>query len=345
MDLQLNRLKDSPLPGHLRHLGITQVTETYGRERRYKYFTFANYEKIVEKEELESPYPEGFFIDAGGFLPIEEDQFYRTDAELFKYVTGQTKPSKGKGKDKAKADFIPKTPARGKKRKRDDEAVDIVVEATPAEGVASTSMAPPPLKKKRGRPPKNPLLQPATPGTGTIVLDGDLSATPQIETLPPATPPTTAKKRGRPRKNPVEPTETPIPKKRGRPPKNKAGAGQAAAAELVIRPYVPPTAQPGPTLSCPESEAASSSAAQEAEPSAVPVEPIAVAYSETTVVGEQEPGSVAAIRLPTEVPSEVAAGEDVPPNESQPPEPATVYILFIDGHLTCLTICYSPRQW
>lgn len=207
LDHQLNRLKDTPLPGHIRDLGITQVTETYGRERRYKYFTFENYRKVVEREKLGSPYPDGFFDAVGGFLPIEEDQLYKNVAELNSYVDsyerGVKKGSKMR-KDKAAA--------RGTKRKRDADGAEADV---PGEGEASSSMAPPP-KKKRGRPPKVRAQPPPAPASPETVP----AATQAPEGAPPIEPPSTAKKRGRPWKQLV--VEIPImSKKRGRPPKKK----------------------------------------------------------------------------------------------------------------------------
>ncbi|KAI0095273.1 hypothetical protein BDY19DRAFT_917063 [Irpex rosettiformis] len=239
LDLQLNRLKDASLPGHIRDLGVIQVTESHGRERRYKYFTFANYQKIVEKEKLASPYPEGFFDDTGGFLPVEEDQFYTTETELFKYVTGQIKSMKGKGKEKANTGA--KISTRKAKRKRGDaDSEDLSIEDVSAEGETSTSIPPPPPKRKRGRPPKNRPLDTATPVVTATPTDNNTSATSQIVTLPPPSP-TPPRKRGRPRKNPpVEPVEKPVPKKRGRPPKNRASVDQT---ELIIRSYVPPVPQ------------------------------------------------------------------------------------------------------
>ncbi|KAI0706049.1 hypothetical protein BC835DRAFT_1311874 [Cytidiella melzeri] len=237
VDHQLNRLKDAPLPGHIRDLGIIQVTETYGRERRYKYFTLQNYLKVVEREKLEAQYPEGFLDAAGGFLPVEAGQFYTTSAELDKHVDSHEARQKGaakggkksKGKEREVDSFVPKTPARNKKRKRGDDDTDDVVEGAASGHEASLSMAPPP-KKKRGRPPKAP-LQP--PETATAAIENGVSASPHaITPLSTTQPLTSTKKRGRPRKNPLEvPT---VPKKRGRPPKKNAAHVEAAMNVVAV---------------------------------------------------------------------------------------------------------------
>ncbi|KAI0344000.1 hypothetical protein BDW22DRAFT_1355246 [Trametopsis cervina] len=221
MDHQLNRLKETPLPPHLRDLGIVQLAETYGREHRYKYFTSYNYQKVIEREELEAPYPVGFFGDIGGFMVVEDDQFYENEEELEKFVddyrVGGRVKAKGKkkqGKQAEKAVTTPKATARGKKRKRDEDETEVVG----GSAESSPSMAPPPLKKKRGRPPKvrAPPPEAATPA----VAEETVPTTPiRPEVAPNVDPPTTAKKRGRPRKSTVD--DNPTPKKRGRPSKKK----------------------------------------------------------------------------------------------------------------------------
>jgi hypothetical protein len=194
------------LPGHIRDLGITQVTETYGRERRYKYFTFENYRKVAAREKLESPYPDGFFDAVGGFMPVEDDMFYASEGELNAYVDSYEKGTRMMRKSKGVA--------RGTKRKQGggENEVD--------EGEGSSSMAPP-AKKRRGRPPKV-RVQPE-PGVSAAPVEEDAIpvAMQASEGVPPVETPSAAKKRGRPQKH-VKVVDVPtLPKKRGRPPKKK----------------------------------------------------------------------------------------------------------------------------
>lgn len=248
VDLLMNRLEKDPPPAHLADLGIAQLAETHGRERRYKYYTVAHYLAIAEKEQFEEQrYRDVEMSAVGGFLPVEPDVFYEDEAELHRRV-GELSGlkdgvvSKGKGKGKKHVNPIlpdgsvkkgrprksmqpegttPTPSKKGMKRKRDEteDAVD----------TESTSERPP--KKKRGRPPK---VRPTE----------DAGADPSASTAP--------RKRGRSSKKrldegeadivagpssvvPESVSQGPAPKKRGRPRKSVAPAAQQAAIDEAER--------------------------------------------------------------------------------------------------------------
>ncbi|KAI0935940.1 hypothetical protein AcV5_004217 [Taiwanofungus camphoratus] len=172
VELLLSRLEKDPPPSHLGDLGIAQLGETHGRERRYKYYTIAHYQTVAANEKFEdSRYLDIDLDKTGGFLSIDKSQFYEDDATLVKYVdelkVGQDKGKKKRpvknptlpdGSIKKGRPRKPSTAARevdgesgtvkakqGKKRKRiDDDTKEAAAEE-------SREL---PLKRKRGRPPK-----------------------------------------------------------------------------------------------------------------------------------------------------------------------------------------------
>ena len=212
IDFQLNRLKDLHPPPHIRDLGLTQLAENYGRERRYKYFTFEHYVSVAEREKLEVPFPDDYLSKAGEFRSVDENMFYEDTEALHGYLDSlraiedvSAKPKKKLGRPRKHP--LPEGEQRQRKRKR----------GTGDEDAAS---APP---KKRGRPRKHPLLEETD-------ADGSVSAPPD------------PKQRGRPRKHSLpegDSTSAPAPKKRGRPskrPRPEDGSVSAPAPKRRGRP-------------------------------------------------------------------------------------------------------------
>lgn len=239
-------MEKDPPPSHLSDLGIAQLGETHGRERRYKYYTLSHYRTVAAKEKLEVPRYPGTLSDAvGGFLPVDESQVYKDTAALLNYVDdfpfGQDGMVGGKSVAKWKAKGKTKNPIladgtvkkgrprksvaggedgegakakRGTKRKRVEET------STLTAGTTGVEPEEPPPKKKRGRPPKVRPEQEDVQGPG-----GDLGEGASSEIVPP-------KKRGRPPKKQPAAAESevvpdlgdstraqPTPTRRGRPPK------------------------------------------------------------------------------------------------------------------------------
>jgi len=108
--------------------------ETHGRERRWRYFTFASYREVIANEKLDDqdgPYSSVDFSNAGNFAPFVAEDFYNDVVELNRlmdYAFSKT------GKMA--------TPAAGKKRKREEAGLDVHADHTP---------------RKRGRPRKHPV--------------------------------------------------------------------------------------------------------------------------------------------------------------------------------------------
>ncbi|KAM5532192.1 hypothetical protein V8D89_014148 [Ganoderma adspersum] len=207
IDLLLNRLEKDPPPAHLADLGIAQLAETHGRERRYKYYTVAHYLALAEREKFEDRRYHDIDMSAvGAFLPVEADAFYEDDDELDRHVRemstskGTGASAKIKGKKKYKNPTLPDgSIKKGRPRKSQGTGED--GEPTPSkkgrkrkreEGEGEDGGGEPPPKKKRGRPPKNL--------AASVVSEGGLS---QV---------------------------TPTPKKRGRPPKKKIGIADEQAS-------------------------------------------------------------------------------------------------------------------
>lgn len=123
-----------PPPTHLSDLRIIPLMETHGRERRWRYFTFASYREVIANEKLDDqdgPYSSVDFSNVGNFAPFVAEDFYSDVVELNRlmdYAFSKT------GKMA--------TPATGKKRKRGEAGLDTLADHTP---------------RKRGRPRKHPV--------------------------------------------------------------------------------------------------------------------------------------------------------------------------------------------
>ena len=208
LDFQINHLREPPPPPHLHHLGIEQTGETYGRERRYKYYTHGHYLQVAERESLDKKFPEGYFDLVGEFASTDASQFYKDADEFSRFVDSYNDLAGTEASTKAKklttlkkqkeASQDDDRPKRGKKRKLDETT-----------GGESASTHIPGQPKKRGRPSKHPSSK-AKAGEGDDA-QGSISA------------PVVVKKRGRPPKHPPtneSATAPAAPKKRGRPRKH-----------------------------------------------------------------------------------------------------------------------------
>jgi hypothetical protein len=199
--------KSRPYPNML-DFGVTVVDETYGRERRHRWFTFKGYRALLNQENINEA-EHDLSVDlanTGGFTDMPPELFYDTLDQLHQHQDTDSREETTKKKRK-----LPKNPIlpdgtvkRGRprknqpgtsKRKREDLAED-----DGADGQAHPS--------KRAK---------------TVATAGDL-AVEASQGTPIAEPP--PRKRGRPpkRKPEGEPPATPTPRKRGRPPKIRAPA-------------------------------------------------------------------------------------------------------------------------
>jgi hypothetical protein len=128
--------------------------ETYGRERRHRYFTLAAYRRVMASEGLHDTTTSIIDVDlsrVGKFAALDDPKhFYTTTGKLHSYqdsfkdiatTKGRKRKRDEEGRNGEESEPLPK-PKRGRPRK------------TPALTVAST--IPP---KKRGRPRKKPLAK------------------------------------------------------------------------------------------------------------------------------------------------------------------------------------------
>ncbi|KAG0697275.1 hypothetical protein DFH29DRAFT_947152 [Suillus ampliporus] len=234
IELMLTRAAKSRPPTHLSDLGTADFMESFGRERRHRYYTLAAYKTVMASENLDDTTTSYVDIDlskVGDFAVFNEAMFYDDDETLHYY--GDT--------FKDKEDTKLKTGAKKRKReKTEDPGGDGAVEDAPE----------PAPNAKRGRPPKKPRAE----------QGGD------VPTLP--------TKRGRPRKQPipeegdVTSTAPKVPKRRGRPPKRKPDVEQASSHaevptsesmegvnDIVLPPLVQSASPPETSGHSPESRA------------------------------------------------------------------------------------------
>jgi len=203
---------DKSLPNsNMLDFGVTAVDETYGRERRHRWFTFKGYKALLSQEninEAEHELPVDL-ANTGGFTDVSPGLFYDTLDQLYQHQDTESREETTKKKRKQpKNPILPDgTVKRGRprknqpitgKRKREDLAED--------DGADDQARV-----AKRAK----------TAATGVIIFVNTEQGTPIAEPTP--------RKRGRPpkRKPEGEPPATPTPRKRGRPPKNRTPATMA----------------------------------------------------------------------------------------------------------------------
>lgn len=169
--------------------GITVMEETYGRERRHRWFTFKGYKALLNQENINED-DQKLSVDlanTGGFTDASPESFYDTLNQLHQHQdTDVREETTTKKRKPPKNPILPDgTVKRGRPRKRknedlgEDDGQDppkrAKITAVGGDGVAEAS-----TRRKRGRPPK--------------------------------------------RKSEDQPSITPTPRKRGRPPKNHTPA-------------------------------------------------------------------------------------------------------------------------
>ncbi|KAF8845363.1 hypothetical protein BDN67DRAFT_941224 [Paxillus ammoniavirescens] len=139
IELLLTRASKTRPPAHLSDLGTVDMMETYGRERRHRYFTVSAYKTVVASEQLQETTTSLADVDlsrVGEFAELDSRLFYNTTEELHAHQDS----------------FKEKAAAKSKKRKRggDDEE-------------SSGEESEPPPKPKRGRPRKTPAATVGSP--------------------------------------------------------------------------------------------------------------------------------------------------------------------------------------
>ncbi|TFK57634.1 hypothetical protein OE88DRAFT_1620407 [Heliocybe sulcata] len=143
IELLMTRLEKHPPPAHLSDLGVADVMETYGRERRHRYYTVAAYNALLAQEKLhdsQDRYSRDF-SSVGDFLHVDGSSFYEDEAALIWHQDYSKEQRQGKATGSSKP--LDRPPAA--------DVVDD--EAGPSK---------PPAPAKRGRPLKRPKVDVAT---------------------------------------------------------------------------------------------------------------------------------------------------------------------------------------
>ncbi|KAI6123877.1 hypothetical protein EDD16DRAFT_611973 [Pisolithus croceorrhizus] len=158
IELLLTRAARALPPSHLRDLGTVDVMETYGRERRHRYFTNATYSAVLTSENLQdasAPRNEVDSSHVGGFAEWDPGVFYGSDADFVSSVTSDLKRAK-----------VPEDDGSEIKRRRLNDGDEVPTEekevrSTPRRGrprkVAVVDSSRSEAPRKRGRPRKHPL--------------------------------------------------------------------------------------------------------------------------------------------------------------------------------------------
>ena len=204
--------------------GVMAMDETYGRERRHRWFTFKGYKALLNQENInESEHDLPVDLDnTGGFTDMSSELFYDTLDQLHRHQDTDSREETTKKKRKPpKNPILPDgTVKRGRPRKNQPDTSKRKREDDEADSQARPS--------KRAK---------------TVEAGGDMVAgTDQSTPLAGPTP----RKRGRPpkRKPEGEPPATPTPRKRGRPPKNRTPAVAEEQETRGGEEQTPPTITP-----------------------------------------------------------------------------------------------------
>lgn len=88
IELLLTRAEKVQPPAHLIDLGISGLMETFGRERRHRYYTVSAYHSLVSQEKLDASsarLAEVDFGDSFGFMPMDPKSFWSDTEALIKH--------------------------------------------------------------------------------------------------------------------------------------------------------------------------------------------------------------------------------------------------------------------
>jgi hypothetical protein len=221
------------------------VTETHGRERRHRYYTYRGYRSLLARENLEDdgPHSSADLSRAGGFFQLPTSEFWNTEEQLFKYqdnfrdqdprmknkkslYKNPIMPDGSVKKGRPRKDGSTQT-GRGKKRKKAEEK---------NEASGEDDLPEPPAKRRKNKD-SDPVMDPV------LIEEGEGSVTPKRRGRPPkatakvAEPESTPKKRGRPLKI------------RQDPPSPAAEESKETVVEVVDMPETADVAQLDPAAS------------------------------------------------------------------------------------------------
>jgi len=153
IELFMVRADKSHPPDHLSDLRIAGLMETNGRERRHRYFTLLNYQKLVSQEALDQSsagYDETVKNGVGGFFPQDAGAFYEDDAALATYqdsfnIDDGTRLAKKSKKRKFKNPMLPDgTVKKGRPTKKHQQLLKANAVASSSQLVEVFDEEPPP---------------------------------------------------------------------------------------------------------------------------------------------------------------------------------------------------------
>ncbi|KAK0208398.1 hypothetical protein DFS33DRAFT_1303084 [Desarmillaria ectypa] len=148
IELLLTRAEKVQPPSHLSDLGISGLMETFGRERRHRYYTVSAYHSLVSQENLDTSsarLAEVDFGDSCGFMPVDSKSFYRDTKALTKHQDAGREELTKKSKAKKMAPRNPVLPDGSVKLGRPKKSQDSE-DGTPVQAETSRRQA-----KKRKR--------------------------------------------------------------------------------------------------------------------------------------------------------------------------------------------------
>lgn len=274
VELVLSRMEQYPPPPHLADLGICQLQESAGRERRFKYFTMTNFHILAQKENMSSAYLKTDLSHAGDFLDVDDAEFYEDEEELNTYVDNFQPHAWGSQASSKK----PKNPKAVK-----------VVKDKPVKPPKAPK-APQPLKRK------NPTLADGTVKKGRPRkyargdgLDGDMQSS-----------------RGKKRKRDEEPAEAGQPDGTSVPAATQAESTEDASPPPKKRRGRPPKAKPGASET---PQAGPSSAVTTMDVEEVPQTPTPKTPAGKTRIAEEGSARRSSRRLTRDAPAEPEAAE------------------------------------
>ncbi|KAF9569867.1 hypothetical protein CPC08DRAFT_14379 [Agrocybe pediades] len=203
IELLLNRADKFHPPPHLHDLRIASLMETSGRERRHRYFTVANYHKLVAQESLDkgsAGYEDVDLNNVGGFLPLHQDLFYEEEEESIQFSNAFKNGEKIrvlKGKKPRKNPLLADgTVKRGRPRKKKEEDVEEAQKPS-IKSKKRKAVSPPNEEEPNGRKPAKRICRNKNQEE-CVVAPATLPSSPS-EAILAEDPP--KRKRGRPRKS------------------------------------------------------------------------------------------------------------------------------------------------
>jgi len=153
IELFMVRADKSHPPDHLSDRRIAGLMETNGRERRHRYFTLLNYQKLVSQEALDQSsagYEETVKSGVGGFFPQDASGFYEDEASLAAYqdsfnIDDGMRLVKKTKKRKFKNPMLPDgTVKKGRPTKKHQQSLNTNAVASTSKVVEVAEVEPPP---------------------------------------------------------------------------------------------------------------------------------------------------------------------------------------------------------